>query len=534
MADGLTTSTGSLKDSPTPGAIRRHRGSFMIMALIAFIGLFALSAPAAISKTVQKCAEDKLDKDHVYDLKLSYDLGFTDNDISPLLASDSVEAVSPAPDITATVTQNSAIDTLTVYPSLYLKVSGTDAAPALSTEYTGLVDNAKKDIETNIEPSLSAARIQSFTSEINRKISALESSISESETKSSELDQELSTIDEDYEKLMDDMREEQESINEAKDLIQSREKSAQTTIENGKKNLTGVLNEVYGKSQVTASDLSRAQGLSNYVSSTEKSLHSSFTSEWSEISALETRMHEEQVELSEQTEQKKQEIATEKAQLSQNKIDTAAQIESLKARLNTKGGRWIIEDRSSIPSYGKILSAYTTLNTRFIPLGLLIYIISLISCIAIAVSIVTRNKARIASWRKSGLDDRIISPVFTRRTGLAVAIGALIGVIVGGLISPVAYMYSYEKIFELSVTRLGFPILPALAGTAAIILASALASFLTYELKIGVKNPGKPKSDPKPEKDGNTLKIDQLQEKFLKKYAIPENRDPQEDDIDTI
>ena len=279
---------------------KRHRGSFMVLALIALIGTSALVSPSAISKTIEKCADAKFDEENTYDLKLSYSLGFTDTDIDALQYAECVESVSPDPESTSAVSQNSVIDTPNIYPALFIHVKGAREAVSMSDRYRRLINDAREYIEINIEPSLSAAREQSISLDLRKEINKLETEIDESEKKAADLDEELIELESDYEKAVADFDSEQEAIDEAKDLIQAREKNAQTTIENGKKDLTGVLNEVYSKSAVTAADIKRAQGLSNYVSGSEKSMHSSFTSQWAELSGIETQLHEDQIRLTEQ------------------------------------------------------------------------------------------------------------------------------------------------------------------------------------------------------------------------------------------
>ncbi|MBR1524861.1 MAG: hypothetical protein IJ641_10465 [Lachnospiraceae bacterium] len=494
---------------------KRQRGSFMVLALIAMIGAFALVSPSAISKTLEKCTDDKFDEDGMYDLKLSYSLGFTDTDINALQYAECVESVSPDPEDTSSVSQDNVINALSVYPELYVHIAGAKEAVSMSDRYRRLINDAREYIEVNIEPSLSAAREKALSSDLRREINELEDTIEESDEKKSALDEELLTLEEDYEKALEDFDSEQESINEAKSAIQASEKNAQTSIESGKKDLTSVLNEVYSKSVVTASDLKRAQGLSNSVSSTEKIMHNNFASQWAELSSIETQLHEDQVALTEQKEEREKEIAEEKASLSQDKIEADKKIKALEAQLETDTGRWIIEDRSSIPEYASLSEADKNLLVRFSPVGSLIFILSLVTCIIIVISIVTRNKPRIRSWQQRGLENRIIAALFVRRTGLAAALGAVIGSLAGCILSPVVYMYSYADIMGIPFSGLGGEWLPPVLGTLILSAASALTAFITYNVRLSAKTLGEAKNKPPEE----SLKLDQLQESFIRAYT---------------
>ena len=454
----------------------------MVLALIAFIGMSALVSPSAISKTIEKCADNRFDKDDAYDLKLSYPLGFTDTDISTLQYADCIESVSPYPDEAYSVSQNNAIDAPNIYPSLYIHVKGAREDITMSDSYRRLINDAREYIEINMEPSLTAAREQSISMDLRREIEKLESSIGESEEKAASLDEELTTLEKDYEKAIADLDSEQESIDKAKDLIQAREKNAQTTIENGKKDLSGVLDEVYSKANVTASDLKKAQGLSNYVSGSEKSMHKSFTSQWAELSGIETQLHEDQAELTEKKEQREEEISKEKASISQDKAEADKKIRSLESQLDESRSRWMIEDRNSLPEYALLAESDNVMLERFAPYGVLIYSLSFLICMIIIISIVTRNRARIISWRRRGLEDRIIISLFVRRSALSAAIGAVTGSIIGCILSPIAYMYSYSDSIGVPFSGLGAEWLLPLGGTLLLTFASALTALLTYHM----------------------------------------------------
>ena len=517
---------------------KRQSGSFMALALIALIGVFTFVTPAAISKTIEKCTDNKFDADDTYDLKLSYALGFTDSDINALQYAECVESVSPDPDNVTSVSADSAINAVNVYPDLFVHVTGAKKEVAMSDSYRRIVNDAREYIEINIEPSLSAAREQAISSELKREINALSDSVAEADAKAQALDEELVTLDEEYESSLEDFESEQEAINKAKSSLQESERSAQATIESGKKDLTSVLNEVYSKSVVTAADLKRAQGLSNYVSGSEQSSHNKFTSQWAELSSIETQLHEDQVALTEQKEQREKEISEEKATLSQDKIEAAAKIDALNEQLDVNGGRWIIEDRSSIPAYESLSASDHDMKEKFSPIGVFIFLLSLIASILVVVTIVKRNKSRITSWQQRGLEDRIIAALFVRRTALAAFIGAVLGAIIGCFVSPMAYMYSYADIMGIPFSSLGMEWSRPLIGIPAFAAACGLAALITFTFRIGGGTVGKTapmrkvsesnvsenKTEPKA-----SLKIDSLQESLLQKYspdgAVPETFD---------
>ena len=508
----------------TPPPYRKQKVSFMALALIAAVGLFSFVTPAAICKTLDTNTRFKYSSEDLYDIRLSYSLGFTDNDIQALQNADCVDAVSTAPSMSDSAAQDSAISSLNVYPNLYLYITGAKEAGALSDRYNSIIDNATTHITTMIEPSLTAAREQTVRSELRHEIESLQDSLTESEEKVIELEDELDSLDKEYEQAMADLDSEQESIDEAKASIQKNIKNAQTTIENGKKDLTNVLNEVYGKSQVTVSDLKRAQGLSNYVSGSEKSMHEKFTDQWAELSGIETRLHEEQMSLAENREQREQEISEEKKQLSQNKAETNERIRQLQSQLDTDKGSWILEDRSAIPSHAKLCAAYRNMNSRFSMLGIIIYVLSVCACILIAYNIIIMNEARINSWQERGLGDRIIASVFVRKTGVAAGIGSLIGILAGCILSPAAYMYSYAEIIDIPLSTLGIVLLFPFIGSVTLISLVSLTALLTFTFKIGGGNVGRTSvsgssSRSKPESKEDVLKIDSLQEDLVQRFS---------------
>ncbi len=520
----------------TPDAVpistsKRQSGSFMALALIALIGTFTFVTPSAISKTIEKCTDNKFDADDTYDLKLSYDLGFTDSDINALQYAECVEAVNPASDNVTSVSEGSAINAVSVYPDLFIHVTGARKEIAMSDSYRRLVNNAREYIEINIEPSLSVAREQAITSEIKKEINELSDSVAEADEKAQALDEELAELDEEYESSLKDFESEQESINEAKAAIQANEKSAQASIESGKKNLTSVLNEVYSKSVVTASDIKRAQGLSNYVSGSEQSSHNKFTSQWAELSNIETQLHEDQVALTEQKEQREKEIAEEKATLSQDKIEAATKIDTLNEQLDANGGRWIIEDRSSIPAYESLSNSDHDMKEKYSPVGAFIFLLSLITSVIVVITIITRNRSRIISWQRRGLEDRIIVALFVRRTVLAACIGSTLGAIIGCIASPMAYMYSYADIMGVPFSSPGIEWSRPLIGILAFAAACGLTALITFTFRVGgrttVKTAPMRKASKNiaPETRTGTkppLKIDSLQESLLQKYSPDE------------
>ena len=459
---------------------KRQPGRFLALTAAAFTGILALTAPGAVSKTIEKCADAKYDSGSLYDLKLSYSLGFTDTDIEIMQNAECVETVSTSPDLTEAASSDAAISTVSVYPQLFLRIKNAEKALPMSAEYNSIINDAREYIEINLEPSLSAARKQAVTSGLRKEIDTLRESLDTSEERSSELDKELASLDEEYDKALADMESEQESINKAKSVIQANEKNAQTKIEGGKKDLSGVLDEVYSKSVVTASDLKRAQGLSNYVSSSEKSMHNSFTSQWAELTSIETQLHEDQEALTEQKEKREKEIEEEKNRISQNRVDVSARISDLYAQLDENAGRWVIEDRSSIPEYNTLSMADKKMSGVYSHTGVFIYIICIIICIYLVMSIVIRNVSRINSWKERGLEDRIIVSLFIRRSGLAAAFGAIAGAVTGCIIVPIVYIYAYADTIGVPFAGLGGDWSRALAGCLLISTVSAVTSLITY------------------------------------------------------
>lgn len=508
----------------TPSPSGRQKGSFMVLALIAAVGLFAFVTPAAICKTLDKNALLKYSSDGLYDLRLSYSLGFTDNDITALQNDDCIDSVRSDPLRSDPAPQDNAITSVNVYPNLYVYIKDANEAGVLSDHYNDVINEAKDHIMTMIEPPLTAAREQAVRSELRHEIESLQDSLTESEEKTLELEDELDSLDKEYEKALADLDSEQEAIDEAKASIQKNIKNAQTTIENGKKDLTNVLNEVYGKSQVTTSDLKRAQGLSNYVSGSEKSLHEKFTDQWAELSGVETQLHEEQTSLAETREQREREISEEKDQLSQNKAETSEKIRLLQTKLDTESGRWILEDRSSIPSHAKLYAAYRNMHSCFSVIGIIIYALSVLACIFITYSIVSRNESRINSWQERGLEDRIIVSVFVRKAGVAAGIGSFIGILAGCILSPAAYMYSYTEIFDIPLSTLGMILLLPLTGFVTLITLVSLTVLFTFAFKIGGGNAGRTsytgRSSGRKSKSSDTaLKIDSLQDDLIQRFS---------------
>ena len=164
----------------------------------------------------------------------------------------------------------------------------------------------------------------------------------------------------------------------------------------------------------------------------------------------------------------------------------------------------------------------------FSPIGILIYSLSLVACLVITISIVTRNRPRILSWQNRGLEDHIIASLFVRRIGLSTAIGAAVGSLIGCIISPVFYMLSYSDIIGVTFSGLGAEWLRPLAGTLFLTVSSAAAALITYNMTIKkmhtatatvtVTVTGEPASTEKtaPVK---ASKLDQLQESFLHTYT---------------
>ena len=312
-------------------------------------------------------------------------------------------------------------------------------------------------------------------------------------------------------------------INKAKEIIRQNEKNAQSKIEGEKKDLTSVLNEVYSKSVVTSSDLKRAQGLSNYVSGSEKSLHSQFTGQWAELSSIETQMHEDQIALTEEKEKREDEITTEKEQISQNNIQTSERIDSLQTILDESSGHWIIESRNSIPAYSALTSTNHDIKSRYVPFCFVVYGACLISCVLTAINIISKNRSRISTWQQHGLEYRIIKSIFVRRSALATGIGALLGSTAGCILSPVLYINSSSDISGSASSYLKIIWIAPLVGTIILITAVALASYASLESqtdRIPAKKaePEETASSPRKEKE-TSLRIDALQEDMLQRFG---------------
>ena len=470
---------------------KRQRGSFLVLAVIALAGAFALTAPSAIAGALETSAEEEYDTGDLYDLKLSGGLGFTDNDINVLMEADCIASAGPDPGNEPQVSVNGIQGTVSVYPELYLYVKDAEKYTILSDEYHKLVNDASDHIKSNIEPSMSAAREQALIHDLHNEIKNYEENKEEAEQKKAELDEELSSLGEDYDKAVAKLESEQQNINKAKDEVFQNEKRSQASIESGKKNLSNVLDEVYSKSSVTESDLRRAQGLSNSVTGTERSLHEKYTNQWSALSEAEQQIKDDQDALKEQKEQREQEIAAEKEQLSQNAAEADAKIDSLNLQLDSGSVRWVVEKITDMPALQGIYLAHSELENLYMPAGMLIYVFSLAICLVLAASIISRNKNRIRSWRQRGLSPRIIKGVFVRRTALAAGTGALLGEILGDVVSPFAYLYINSHIFGLPYAAPAVGWLRSMAGLAGLVILPALAALLTFEIKIrGEKTKG--------------------------------------------
>ena len=460
----------------------------MVLAFFSMLALFFLTAPAAVSKTIEKNADSVYDKADTFDLRLTYALGFTDSDVAALNYAECVEDVSTSSDGRTPVSADNSMDTQNVYQELYIYVAGAKERLALSDGYRSLVNNAREYIEINIAPSQAAAREQNIHTVITKEMAELNDTLDGYMKKEAELDEELVTLSENYAKAMEDFESEQKAINEAKEAIQAEERNAQSSIESGKKSLTSVLNEVYSKSVVTSEDLKRAQGLSNYVSGSEKNLHSQFTSEWSKLTAIETGLHEDEIALKENKEQREAEIALEKTEIDKDAASLRKKIGTLEARLDVEGGRWIIEDRSIMPEYDALLTSDSNMLKRYAPAGVFLCVFCLLFVTLIIVSVISKNRDRIASWKSRGLEDRIIMGLFVRRTALASVLGSFAGAAAGCLAAPVVYMYSYADILDIPFLGPAVVIGEPAAGIVAAAAVSAIACVVSYKCMIKTKD----------------------------------------------
>ena len=171
------------------------------------------------------------------------------------------------------------------------------------------------------------------------------------------------------------------------------------------------------------------------------------------------------------------------------------------------------------------------MKEKFSPIGIFIFLLSLVMSVLLVITIVTRNKSRITSWQQRGLEDKIIAALFVRRTALAAFIGAVLGAIIGCFVSPMAYMYSYADIMGVPFSSPGIEWSHPLIGILAFAAACGLTALITFTFRVGgrttVKTAHMRKASKNiaPETKTGTkppLKIDSLQESLLQKYSPDE------------
>ena len=464
--------------------IRRHGGSFLALLFLSMLGICAVAAPLSVAKSLERSVDKTCDEQDTGDLIIDSELGFTSSDIEALQAAEYVEAVSTDPGSKSTVSQESALSNGVIASTLYVYITGARDRIAMTDEYTSIIDEAANKISSEIEPACSAARLQSLNKGVQDEINRLNESLVETEKEESLLEADTVSFNEAYEKAMEDYEQEQESINAAKKAIQANERNAQTSVEGAKKNLTQILNEVYSKSAVTASDIQRAQGASSYASGSEKSYHRQFTSQWAELSEIETQLHEEETALEEEKERREQEAVAEKNELIEKEAEIRTRLDTLESELVTEDIHWTISNRLTLPGYHAAAESYLFMNNNLFPLGIILYIIALLTCVLISVSIVRKNTERIEEWRKNGLSDRIISELFIRRSGLSVAIGTLLGLLLGSVLTPVIFIYSDTSQYDISHVHISPAVLLPFILLIVMTASVSTASMLSYHFAV--------------------------------------------------
>ena len=473
--------------------VRRHVGSFLALLFLSMSGIYAVAAPLSLAKSLERSVDKTCDEQDTGDLIIDSELGFTTSDIEALQAAEYVEAVSTDPDSKVAVSQGDALSAGVTASTLYVYIAGAKDRVAMTDGYTAIVDEAANRISAEIEPACSAARLQSMNKGVQDEINRLNESLVEAEKEESQLEADAVSFNEAYEKAMEDYEEEQESINSAKKAIQANERNAQTSVEGAKRNLTRILNEVYSKSAVTASDIQRAQGASSYASGSEKSYHRQFTSQWAELSEIETQLHEEETALEEEKERREQETVNEKKEIVEKEAEIRSRLDTLEDELVTEDIHWMISNRLILPGYYAAAKAYLFMNNNLFPLGIILYIVALLICILISAGIVRKNTARIEEWRKNGLGDRIIAGLFIRRSGLSVSLGAFWGLFLGSVLTPVIYIYSETSQYDITYVRISpvvlLPFILLIVMTASV----SIASMLSYHFAVN----GSPVSLPK-------------------------------------
>ncbi len=461
---------------------KRQWGSFLALSFIALLGITALVGPEAVSGAMAASVDRYYDEKKVYDLKLTSGMGFTESDLEALSEAEVVQKADSKFDIyQGIVSENEAINTGGPYNTVYVWVKGAKEEISSTDEYRQIVNHAREYIELHIEPERVENRVQDIKYEISMETDKLSDQLDGVETEREKLDLDMESFDESYEKAMADFDEEQEVINEAKDVIENSQKNAQDKIESGKQDLTRILNEVYSKANVTSSDLNKAQGASAYVKGTESSYHQQFTSQWAELSKIETDLHEQQVALQEEKGSKEQEYAEKIEELEAEKKVISEKIAELKNETAFGEERWVIEDRGNIEGYAQSMDIRRRIDKEVVPAGDLIFSLALIFEVVVVFNIIRKNKKNIKIWGSKGLSDRIIMGIFIRKSVVAVVIGGLTGMMIALFVVPSVAAYAYAERFGFDRIGLGIDPFTGLIGLGIIIATTVLTVIISYK-----------------------------------------------------
>ncbi|MCR5746591.1 MAG: hypothetical protein K6G03_02690 [Lachnospiraceae bacterium] len=462
--------------------IKRHGGSFLAMFLLSCFGIFAVAAPLSITSSLKASVDKSLDERETSDLILDSEIGFTAADVAALQDAEYIETVSIDPTAKATVSQDNALAAASIASRLYVYLKNAKEMTALTDEYTDLVDDSAGHIINEIEPIQSAARLQALNKNVQEEIDRLNKNLTETVNEETKLEEDSVSYNASYEKKMAEYEKQQETINEAKEAIQASEKNAQTNVEGAKQNLTRILNEVYSKSVVTASDIQKAQGASNYAGGTEKNYHNQFTNQWSKLSESEVKLHDEENALEEEKEKHDQEVSNEKQALTEKETDINSRLESLQGQLVTEAIHWTISNRLIIPEYHAAAENIILMNSRLLPIGLILYACITGACIVLSFRIIKKNRSRIDEWLNNGLSDHIIAELFVRRSALSVFLGALAGLLLGSVITPLFYIYAGTIEYDLSSISLSPSILIPVLLLIFITAMVSLSSLISYHV----------------------------------------------------
>ncbi len=461
---------------------KRQWGSFLALSFIALIGITVLAGPEAVSGAMAASVDRYYDEKEVYDLKLTSGMGFTESDLEALQEAEVVEKADSKFDIyQGIVSENEVINTGGPYNTVYVWVKGAKEEISSTDEYRQIVNHAREYIELHIEPVRVENRVQDIMYEVSRENDKLSDQLEGVETEREKLDQDMESFDESYEKAMADFDEEQEAINEAKDVIENSQKNAQDKIESGKQDLTRILNEVYSKANVTSSDLNKAQGASAYIKGTESSYHQQFTSQWAELSKIETDLHEQQVALQEEKGSREQEYAEKVEELEAEKKEISANIAELENETHIEGERWGIEDRGNIEGYAQSMDIRRRIDKEAVPVGELFFTFALISEVVVVFNIIRKNNMNIKMWGSKGLSDRIVRGIFIRKSVVAVVIGGLTGMMIALFVVPSVVAYAYAERFGFDRIGLGIHPHVALAGLGLMTVTAVLTVIISYK-----------------------------------------------------